>query len=80
MDAGNAIATFMFCTRLIRLNEAAPHCLSCKGLIASDWRLTENNRRAKYYKLTRAGRRQLEKELSEWRRLSGAIALVLESA
>ena len=58
----------------------ALHRLERKGLIASDWRPTENNRRAKYYKLTRAGRRQLEKELSEWRRLSGAIALVLESA
>ena len=58
----------------------ALHRLERKGLISSDWRATENNRRAKYYEMTRAGRRQLEKELSEWRRLSGAIALVVESA
>jgi transcriptional regulator len=58
----------------------ALHRLERKGLISSDWRSTENNRRAKYYELTRAGRRQLEKELSEWQRLSGAIALVLENA
>jgi PadR family transcriptional regulator, regulatory protein PadR len=58
----------------------ALHRLERKGWISSDWRATENNRRAKYYELTRAGRRQLEKELSEWRRLSGAIALVVESA
>jgi PadR family transcriptional regulator, regulatory protein PadR len=58
----------------------ALHRLERRGWISSDWRATENNRRAKYYELTRAGRRQLEKELSEWRRLSGAIALVVESA
>jgi PadR family transcriptional regulator PadR len=58
----------------------ALHRLERKGLILSDWRSTENNRRAKYYELTRAGRRQLEKELSEWQRPSGAIALVLENA
>ena len=57
----------------------ALHRLERSGLISSDWRATENNRRAKYYELTRAGRRQLEKELSEWRRLSGAITLVVES-
>ena len=58
----------------------ALHRLERKGLITSDWRATENNRRAKYYELTRAGRRQLEKELSEWRRFSGAVALIVESA
>ena len=58
----------------------ALHRLERRGLISSEWRATENNRRAKYYELTRTGRRQLEKELSEWRRLSGAIALVVESA
>src|SRR5215831_16889166 len=47
----------------------ALHRLERKGLIAADWRASENNRRAKYYELTRAGRRQLDKELSEWRRL-----------
>jgi transcriptional regulator len=58
----------------------ALHRMERRGLISSDWRSTESNRRAKYYELTRAGRRQLDKELSEWRRLSGAIALVLEKA
>jgi transcriptional regulator len=58
----------------------ALHRLERRGWISSDWRSTESNRRAKYYELTRAGRRQLEKEMAEWRKLSGAIALVLENA
>ena len=58
----------------------ALHRLERKGLIASDWRESENNRRARYYELTRAGRRQLEREISEWRRLVGAIGLVIEGA
>ncbi|HEU5402656.1 MAG TPA: PadR family transcriptional regulator [Terriglobales bacterium] len=56
------------------------HRLEKKGLISSEWRLSESNRQAKYYELTRAGRSQLAKELSEWRRMSGAIALVLDNA
>jgi len=58
----------------------ALHRLERKGLIKSDWRATENNRRAKYYELTRSGRRQLEAEISEWKKLSAAITLVLEKA
>ena len=58
----------------------ALHRLEDCGLIASDWRASENNRRAKYYALTRAGKKQLEREISEWRRLTDAIALVVESA
>ena len=58
----------------------ALHRLERRGWISSDWRASESNRRAKYYELTRAGRRQLEKEMAEWRKLSGAIALVLENA
>ena len=58
----------------------ALHRLDKKGLIASEWRESENNRRAKYYELTRLGRRQLERELAEWHRLVGAIGLVIESA
>lgn len=48
-----------------------------RGWIRSDWRLTENNRRARYYTLTRAGERQLERELASWKRVSGAVNWVL---
>jgi transcriptional regulator len=51
-----------------------------KGWIESEWRLTENNRRAKYYSLTRAGRKQLEKEQELWTRMSAIIELVMQSA
>jgi transcriptional regulator len=57
----------------------ALHRLEYKGWIQSDWGNSENNRRAKYYSLTRAGRKQLEAELATWERLSTAIALVLET-
>ena len=58
----------------------ALHRLERRGWIKAHWATSENNRRAKYYELTRAGHRQLDRELAEWRKLSGAIALVLESA
>lgn len=51
--------------------------LKRQGFIASDWRTTENNRRARYYSLTTAGRRQLAAEQRGWERLSRGIALVL---
>ena len=51
-----------------------------KGWIEAEWRTTENNRRAKYYRLTRAGRRQLEAEQATWERMSAIIAAVLQSA
>ncbi len=51
--------------------------LEQRGWIASEWSTSENNRRAKFYSLTRLGIRQLEKEMGEWERLSAAIALVL---
>lgn len=51
-----------------------------KGWIEADWRTTENNRRAKYYALTRAGRKQLETEQDEWERMSAIIARVMQSA
>lgn len=53
--------------------------MEAKGWIEAEWRLTENNRRAKYYALTRAGRKQLEKEQDLWERQSAAITLVLRS-
>jgi PadR family transcriptional regulator, regulatory protein PadR len=51
--------------------------LEYKGWIRSDWGSSENNRRAKFYRLTAAGRKRLETELATWDRLSAAIALVL---
>src|SRR5437899_10702614 len=51
-----------------------------KGWIAAEWGKSENNRRAKYYGLTRAGRRQLEAEMAIWERIHRAISLVLQAA
>src|SRR6185295_14048260 len=48
--------------------------LEQEGYIASSWGVSENNRRAKFYKLTRAGQKQLEKEAREWERTTGIIA------
>lgn len=53
--------------------------LERQGLITSEWHVTENNRRARYYSLTTPGRRHLTQELAEWRRMSRAINLVLEA-
>ncbi|HYY99809.1 MAG TPA: PadR family transcriptional regulator [Pyrinomonadaceae bacterium] len=58
----------------------ALHRLEDKGLIASEWGASENNRRAKFYKLTPAGRRQLLEETETWQRFSRAITLVLQSS
>jgi PadR family transcriptional regulator PadR len=55
----------------------ALHRLEYKGWIQSDWGNSENNRRAKFYSLTSAGRKQLKAEIETWDRLSAAIALVL---
>ena len=56
----------------------ALHKLEQSGWIKATWRPSENNRRAKFYALTRKGRRQLEKEAADWQRLSGAITLVIQ--
>jgi transcriptional regulator len=53
--------------------------LERQGLIRSEWKVTANNRRARYYAMTRAGRRQLGDELAQWRRMSRAINLVLDA-
>ena len=50
-----------------------------KGWIRSEWHTTENNRRARYYLLTRAGRKQLEAETAAWERASGAINGILKT-
>ncbi|HEX6088754.1 MAG TPA: PadR family transcriptional regulator [Gemmatimonadales bacterium] len=54
--------------------------LEQKGWIASDWKTTENNRRAKYYALTALGRRALGAETAEWRRYVAAVELILGGA
>ena len=51
--------------------------LERQELIRSEWRITENSRRARYYSLTRQGRRQLETELAQWQRTSRAVNQVL---
>ena len=53
--------------------------LEHKGLIESDWQLTENNRRARYYTVTAAGRRALGEEVEKWKRFASAIQVVLAS-
>ncbi len=55
----------------------ALHKLEHKGLIRAEWRPSENNRRAKYYSLTRPGRRVLQEESANWARLSRAISHVV---
>jgi len=57
----------------------ALHRLEEAGRLSSSWDASENNRRAKYYALTRAGRRQLGQETTEWNRISLAIARALEA-
>ncbi len=56
----------------------ALHRLEQQGWISSKWVKTETGRDAKFYQLTKAGARQLDKELQEWRRLSHAVGLVIE--
>jgi PadR family transcriptional regulator PadR len=58
----------------------ALHRLEQQGWIEAEWRPSENNRRAKYYSLTRAGRKQLEVETANWERLSAAIRQILQTA
>ena len=58
----------------------ALHRLERRGWIKAQWGASENNRSAKFYELTRAGRKQLEIETNAWRRLTAAVALVLDRA
>ena len=57
----------------------ALHRLERRGWIKASWGSSENNRRAKYYELTRRGRARLEVEISAWRKLSDVVAQILES-
>ena len=69
---------------LLRVEEGslypALHRIEQEGWITSDWRVTENNRRAKYYRLTAAGRRQLAAEMESWQRTVAGVAAVLKYA
>src|SRR2546421_5470086 len=58
----------------------ALHRLERRGWIKARWGTSENNRRAKYYELTKTGRKQLEAEESAWRKLTAAVGQVLEIA
>jgi transcriptional regulator len=55
----------------------ALHRLEHQGWITAEWGTSENNRRARFYALTKAGRRQLDTEVAKWERLSAGVALVL---
>ena len=58
----------------------ALHKLEQEGWIKAEWKPSENNRRAKFYSLTAAGRKELVEETQYWRRMSGAIARVMQTA
>lgn len=68
---------------VLRVNQGALypalHRLEQQGWIRAEWGESENNRRAKYYSLTRAGRKYLQQEEANWERLSAAIGLVLKT-
>jgi transcriptional regulator len=58
----------------------ALHRLERRGWIKAEWGASDNNRKAKFYELTRAGRKQLDAEAQDWARLIAAVALVLDMA
>lgn len=68
----------------LRVNQGALypalHRLTRQGFITSSWRVTENNRRARYYALTGAGRRALADEQATWEKLSNGVNLVMKMA
>jgi PadR family transcriptional regulator, regulatory protein PadR len=57
----------------------ALHRLEQQGLITAEWGASENNRQAKFYELTKAGRRQLADETRNWERMAGAVARILNA-
>jgi len=82
---GYGIAEFIQQTSedVLRVEEGALypalHRLELRGLLAAEWGLSENNRRAKYYQLTTAGKKELRAESEHWGRMAHAIGRVLES-
>lgn len=83
---GYAIAEFIeeASEDVLRVEEGALypalHRLEVRGLLDSEWGTSENNRRAKYYRLTAAGRKHLGEETSYWNRMTAAVARVMETA
>ena len=83
---GYAIAEFIRETSdgELRVEEGALypalHRLELRGLLAAAWGTSDNNRRAKYYRLTVAGRKQLASESANWNRMAAAIARIMETA
>jgi PadR family transcriptional regulator PadR len=83
---GYAIAEFIHATsdEVLRVEEGALypalHRLELRGLLAAEWGVSENNRRAKYYHLTDTGKKQLASEARYWRRMLGAVMQVIESS
>jgi PadR family transcriptional regulator, regulatory protein PadR len=69
---------------ILRVEEGALypalHRLELRGLLAAEWGVSDNNRRAKFYRLTAAGRKYLAQEAGQWSRLAGAISRVMETA
>src|SRR5499433_126552 len=55
----------------------ALHRLEAAGLVKAEWGASDNNRRAKFYKLTAAGKKQLDEDWGTWRRFSGAVGMIL---
>ena len=83
---GYAIAEYIQRTSddVLRVEEGALypalHRLEVRGLLAAEWGASDNNRRAKFYRLTAAGRRQLHEEAGYWARMSAGIARIMETA
>jgi transcriptional regulator len=82
---GYAIAEFIEQTTddMLRVEEGALypalHRLELRGSLTAEWGVSENNRRARYYRLTAAGRRQLGEESARWDRMAAAIARIMEA-
>ena len=83
---GYAIAEFIERTseEVLRVEEGALypalHRLEIRGLLAAEWGASDNNRRAKFYRLTASGRKQLTQEAGYWTRMTGGIARIMETA
>jgi PadR family transcriptional regulator PadR len=83
---GYAIAQFIqqASDDVLRVEEGALypalHRLELRGLLKSQWGASENNRRAKYYRLSALGRRELQRETTEWNRVAAAIGRVMRTA